>query len=180
MSYNLIQYVNLHFEMYSECLHYLQLQRGSLQFWFYSGAATVKPWWHVAGKLIAYSLFFSMTISWWIYCRISITISTVSCVPELFCWPPWTRWVGRNHSGVGLTAGMVGDSGMPRAGITSAFPSGSSFNETRHIGQVVCFRNHTSKQIRWKLWRHVGMIRRISFSLYSPKHMEHLPKENIH
>jgi hypothetical protein len=127
-----------------------------------------------------FSLFFSMTISWWIYCRISITISTVSCVPELFCWPPWTRWVGRNHSGVGLTAGRAGDWGMPRAGITSAFPSGSSFNETRHIGQVVCFRNHTSKQIRWKLRRHVGMIRRISFSLYSPKHMEHLPKENIH
>ena len=111
-----------------------------------------------------------------IHRRISITTSTDPRVSWLLFWPLWSWRAGRKHWGAGLSefSGSAGSCWMLRADGMAAC---SSFSETRHIGQVVCFCNHKSKQARWKLWWHVGMIRRISFSLYSPKHIEHLLKQ---
>ena len=113
-----------------------------------------------------------------IHRRISITTSTDSFLSWLLLWPLWSWQTGRRHWGVELTefSGTVGSCWMLHADDMAAC---SSFSETRHIGQVVCFCNHKSKQARWKLWWHVGMILRISFSLYSLKHMEHLLKTII-
>lgn len=110
------------------------------------------------------------------HCRISITISTDSFLSWLLLWPLWSWRTGRINWCVGVTesSGTVGSCWMLWADGMAAC---SSFSETRHIGQVVCFCNHKSKQARWKLWRHGGMILRISFSLYSPKHMEHLLRQ---
>jgi len=107
-----------------------------------------------------------------IHCRISITTSTDSFLSWLLLWPLWSWQTGRTHWAVGSTefSGTVVSCWMLHAEVMAPC---SSFSETRHIGQVVCFCNHKSKQARWKLWRHVGMILRTSFSLYSPKHMEH-------
>lgn len=112
-----------------------------------------------------------------ISCWISMTTSTVSCEAGLLSLPPVrSRWIGSIQWGDRLTelSGWLNSWGRLRTGDSAGFPLGRSFNEIRHIGQVVCFCNHTSIQERWKLWRHLGMMRRISFSLYSPKHMEHL------
>jgi hypothetical protein len=112
-------------------------------------------------------------------CWSSMTTSSDSCEAGLFSRPPVrSRWIGSIQWGDRLTelSGWPSNRGGLGAGEAVAFPPGNS-SEIRQIGQVVCFCNHVSIQERWKLCLHVGMIRRISFSLYSPKHMEHLLKK---
>jgi hypothetical protein len=112
---------------------------------------------------------------------ISMITSNDSCEVGLFCLPPtWSRWIGSIQWGDLLTelSACPNIWGRVRRGDAVDFAPGWSFNEIRHIGQVVCFCNHTSIHSRWKLCRHVGIIRSISLSLYSPKHMEHLSKKN--
>lgn len=104
-----------------------------------------------------------------------MTTSNESCEVCLFSLPPVrSRWIGSIQWGDRMTelSGWPNNWGGLRAGEAIVFPPGKS-NEIRHIGQVVCFCNHISIQERWKLWRHVGMMRRTSLSLYSPRHMEH-------
>lgn len=48
-----------------------------------------------------------------------------------------------------------------------------SCNGSLQTGHVDCFLSHTSMQVRWKLWPHLGIILSTSFSSYSPKQIEH-------
>jgi len=108
---------------------------------------------------------------------ISIITSNDSCEVGLFCLATVrSRWIGSIQWGDLLAAELSGcpnSWGRPRRGDAVDFVLDWSLNEIRHIGQVVCFCNHTSIHSRWKLCRHVGIIRSISLSLYSPKHIEH-------
>lgn len=115
-------------------------------------------------------------VSWFCLSAFHVmTTSNDSCEAGLLPLPPLrSRCIGSIQCGDRLAelSGWPNNWGRLRAGEALAFPPGKS-NEIRHIGQVVCFSNHISIQERWKLCRHVGIIRRISFSSYSPKHMEH-------
>jgi hypothetical protein len=121
-----------------------------------------------------------MVMPWRVSGWSSMTTSNDSCEAGLSLPPVRSRWIGSIQWGDRLTelSGWLSNRGGLRAGESAAFAPGNS-NEIRQIGQVVCFCNHVSIQERWKLCLHVGMIRRISFSLYSPKHMEHLWEKRI-
>lgn len=157
--------------MYNKCLHITCNEVA-----YNANPVRVLQQCNEAGNLLHIPILLSsIATSCCAYWRISIITSTDPCVSKPLCWPLWEWWTGRSQSGAGLTEFSVRGHtwGLLHEGVIAAFLLGSSFNETRHIGQVVCFCNHKSKQERWKLCRHVGMILRSSFSVYSLRHMEH-------
>lgn len=63
---------------------------------------------------------------------------------------------------------------LPSIGGRLCLFSIDSGTERRQTGQVDCFLSHISMHERWKLWPHLGIILRTSFSWYSDKHILHL------
>lgn len=102
-------------------------------------------------------------------CADPIITDKDSCESSLLLLPSEIWWLGDSH----WLAWWLETSCLFTTWNVAHFASIKSFNDNRQIGQVDCLCNHTSMQERWKLWPQVGIIRRISPSWYSPKHIVH-------
>ena len=133
-------------------------------------------------------------ISWFHQCLVSGSLDWVGSegFPGAGSNRPWLLTLllaefgpdaGNNHCWECSWVWMFSESSNDRATVNVAdltcFGPKDSFKGKRQTGQVDCFLSHISMHERWKLWPHFGIILSISFSSYSPRHIEHLQTQRI-